>query len=135
MINRSCPLRRTQRRFEADFRAAASIGCPPRWNDYSVASISKHPGAFLQERERLVQRETAPGRVVCSHPSPDRGINPRGISQRQQQIFLEVPAERPGSISPVPWMKTPILVQAQLERGIMPGSNEKVQLPIIDIGG
>ncbi|HYL42027.1 MAG TPA: hypothetical protein VEU97_01465 [Ktedonobacteraceae bacterium] len=28
----------------------------------------------------------------------------------------------------------PILIQAQLERGIVPGSGEKVQVPVVDIG-
>src|SRR6266481_978516 len=77
----------------------------------------------------------APCWVVCGHPCPDRGIDPRCIPQSQQQIFLEVLAERSGSFSSVPRFKIPILVQTQLERGIMSGRNKEVQLPIVDIRG
>src|SRR5260370_3060248 len=77
----------------------------------------------------------APCWVVCGHPCPDRGINPCCIPQGQQQIFLEVLAERSGNFSSVPRFKIPILVQTQLERGIVSGRNKKVQLPIVDICG
>src|SRR5258706_3555425 len=63
-IGRRCPFRRAQRRFEADLRAPTTLGCPPRGDDYSVASISKHPGALLQERESFVQSHGAPGWFV-----------------------------------------------------------------------
>src|SRR6266581_8813288 len=53
LTNRCSPLGRTQRRFEADLRAPASLGCPPRRDDHSVTRVSKHPCTLLQKRERL----------------------------------------------------------------------------------
>src|SRR5256885_2348666 len=135
MTGCSCPLGGTQSRFEADLRAPASLGCPPRRDDHGVTRVSEHPCTLLQEGERLVQSEVTPGRAVCGQPIPDRGIDPRGIPQGQQQIFLEVLAEGPGGFSAVLRLETPILLQAQLERGIVPGRDEKVQVPVIDIAG
>ena len=72
-----CPLGRTQRCFEADLRAAASFGGPPRRNHHGVARVCKHPGALFQERKRLLQRETASSRVVGA-PSRPRALDRSG---------------------------------------------------------
>src|SRR5205823_10956693 len=76
-----------------------------------------------------------PSRWGCRQPIPDLRIDACGISQGQQQIFLEVPAEMLDNLSAGLLIEIPVIVQAQLKRGIVPGRDEKVQLPVIDIGG
>ena len=77
-------------RLEADLRAPAPLGGPPGGDDHSVARVFEHPGAFLEEREGLIQGQAAAGRVGCGQPVPDLGIDPCGVPQGQQQILFEV---------------------------------------------
>src|SRR5262249_39518065 len=101
-----------------------------------VARVREDPGALLQEREGFLQRETASDRVVGTHSIPERRIDPGGVSQGQQQVFLEVLAEMAGRLRPPLRSGTAVSVKTELERRIVPGSNEEKQLPVIHfIGG
>src|SRR5205085_3370608 len=87
------------------------------------------------ECECFVQSETAPSWAVCSQPIPDFGVDARGISQSEQQIFLEILAEVLDNLGASLRIEVPVVIKAKLERRIMPGCDEKVQLPVVDIGG
>ncbi len=41
----------------------------------------------------------------------------------------------PGNLCAGLRIEIPVVVQAQFERGIAPGRDEKVQVPVVDIGG
>src|SRR5262249_44224261 len=96
------------------------------WYDHSIASILEYPSTFLQKCERLVQSEAASSWLVCSQSIPDCRIDACSISQDQQQLFLEVLPKGLDGLHAHLGLETPVFLQAQFERGIMLGSDEKV---------